>query len=271
MLSRGLGELGASGAERVLDERRARLDAVHEPLGELRLLERERGAHERRAARRRSRGRRGSPDLLELDQQGVRLLLDAPGRAAAGPRPRTPCAYYCGWPLSRAVATSSSAAGVLLVRAPLGEQAKLHGAWLDGEDVAGRLQALRQRDRLGQRLLGQAAVGEEGQAHGGDHERELGDAAPLAEVDPLRQAARAACGPSYCQLATARLLWRTAAARPWPCSSASASARRMSSSPWRSPRAARAVPRKPSARAGSARPSSEASASARSAAAIASG
>ena len=34
---------------------------------------------------------------------------------------------------------------------------------------------------------------------------------------PSRQASRAACGPSYCQLTIARLLCRTAAARPWPC------------------------------------------------------
>ena len=48
--------------------------------------------------------------------------------------------------------------GRVLVRAPLGEQAQLHGAWLDGDDVAGLLQALRQRIDLGQRLLGQAAA-----------------------------------------------------------------------------------------------------------------
>ena len=46
-------------------------------------------------------------------------------------------------------------------------------------------QALRQRPGLGQRLLGPAELGEEGRAHAGDRERELGDPAPLAEVDPL--------------------------------------------------------------------------------------
>ena len=69
--------------------------------------------------------------------------------------------------------------------AALGEQAQLHGAWLGGEGVAGLLQALRERAGLGQRPLGQAAVGEEGHTPGRHGARDLGDAASLAEVDPL--------------------------------------------------------------------------------------
>ena len=62
----------------------------------------------------------------------------------------------------------------------------------------------------------------------------------------------------------------TAVSRPRPCSSASWSARRTSSSPSASPSWQRARPRQWSANAGSGRPSSAASASARSAAATAS-
>ena len=59
-------------------------------------------------------------------------------------------------------------------------------------------------------------------------------AARRSRSPPGRQRAPPA-GPRTASVATARLLCRTAAARPWPCSTASASARRMSSSPCRSP------------------------------------
>ena len=224
-----------------------------------------------RGGPRRSRGRRG---CREPASSSVSSALASCGRSWAR-RSRAAAAnadaISCGSPLSRALATSSSACGCVLVRAALGEQAQLQGARLDEGDVAGRLQALGERLCLGQRLLRLAELGEEG--------RRLSLAIPSAssvmprlsqKSTPSRHATRAACGPSYCQLTIARLLCRTAAARPWPCSSASASARRMSSSPCRSPREERATPRKPSARAGSGRPSSAARASACSAAAIAS-
>ena len=46
MVAGRFGELGAAGAEGVLLERRARLDPVDEAVGEVGLLEGERGAHE---------------------------------------------------------------------------------------------------------------------------------------------------------------------------------------------------------------------------------
>src|SRR5580765_445474 len=73
----------------------------------------------------------------------------------------------------------------MLVPAALGEQTSLHGARLRVHEIAGRLYAFRHRTCLGQRLLRETALGEEDRAHAGDPQRELGDSAPLAEVDPL--------------------------------------------------------------------------------------
>ena len=153
MVFGGFGELGAGGVERVLGERRARLDTVHEPVGELGLAEGERGAHER--------GQGGGVvgvgvdvrNLRELDQQRVRLLSMPLGeQQPRGGRERQRAHL---WLAALAGRREQLVRGRgVLVRAALGEQAQLQGARLDGGDVAGRLQALGQRDGFGQRLLG---------------------------------------------------------------------------------------------------------------------
>ena len=84
------------------------------------------------------------------------------------------------------------------------------------------------------------------------------------------QSLSATTGPRYCHVASARLLWRTAASRLMPCSIAMESAWRISSSPCSSPRYARAAPRNPNARGGGGMPREAANNSARSAAKMAS-
>ena len=83
----------------------------------------------------------------------------------------------------------------MFVRAALGEQAQLQGAGLAGDDIAGCLQALGKRHGFGQRLLGPAELCEEGGAHAGDPERQLGNAAALAEVDSLPAGIQCGLGP----------------------------------------------------------------------------
>jgi hypothetical protein len=73
----------------------------------------------------------------------------------------------------------------VLVVAALAEQTQLQRPRLDEEDRARFVQALRQRFGFGQSLLRLAELGEEVKALADESERELGDAAPLAEVDPF--------------------------------------------------------------------------------------
>ena len=209
-------------------------------------------------------------NLLELVQQRARAAVGALGeQQPRGGRERHRVVLRLA-ALARCREQLVGGRG-LLVRAALGEQAQLHGARLDGVDVAGRLQALRQRDGLGQRLLGLAELGEKVALMAAIPSANSAMPRRSQKSIPSRQAARAP--PAAPRTAS----WRSRGCcagrrpRPWPCSSASASARRMSSSPCRSPREARARPGSRARAAGSGRPSSAASASARSAAAIASG
>ena len=76
-------------------------------------------------------------------------------------------------------------------------------------------------------------------------ERELGDAAPLAEVDPVPATrSRAACGPSYCQL-TMREVVRAGRPRcgPGPARARARAPGACPRAPCRSPREQRATPR----------------------------
>ena len=81
-------------------------------------------------------------------------------------------------------------------------------------DVPGRLESLGERPRLGQRLLGLAELGEEvvlmpaiASAHSVMPRRSQ-------KSIPSGRLSSAACGPSYSQTTSARLLCSTAASRP---------------------------------------------------------
>ena len=72
------------------------------------------------------------------------------------------------------------------MRAALGEQAQLYRARLR-EDTTSSAACRRSASvaASASACSGRAELGQEGRAHGGDHERVLGDTAPLTKVDPL--------------------------------------------------------------------------------------
>jgi hypothetical protein len=77
-------ELGATLAERLLAERRARLDAGDQPRGELRIAEGVRGAHELRQERGVVGLGADVGRLFEFGQPGSSLLWAAPGEQHLG-------------------------------------------------------------------------------------------------------------------------------------------------------------------------------------------
>ena len=126
--------------------------------------------------------------------------------------------------------------GHVIMRVALGEQTQLQGAGPDERDVADGLQYVGERGGLVQRLLDVSGLGLEPGVQRSDRARELGDAAPLAELGPFPAELECRLRPLVQPGGRrARLLYRTAAVRPWLSATAIPSARRMSSRPARSP------------------------------------
>ena len=207
-----LGELGAAGAERVLGERCSRLDAIREPGGEL-------GCSSASAVRtssgraRRSRDRPGFRRPVRARAAAPRLLRSALGeQEPCGGRERQRALLRFA---ARADGRDSSSTAAACSCAPRSARRRsCSAAQLDEVDVAGRLQVLRQRSASASACSGRPQPARKFMLIAGDRERDSAIPRRSQKSIPSRQAASAACGPSYCQLTIARLLCSTAAARP---------------------------------------------------------
>ena len=190
-----LGELGAGGAEGVLVERVAGLEPVGEPLGERGIAGGERGSHHRGQLSRVVGRLAGARYLLELGEQGGRPLGRLRRERGCGGG-QSATTTISAAPIARVASISQS---IPRLRAPLaaGEAAReLDRAKLDQRvPVAARLgEAAASRPARSSASSGARAL----PAGGGsclEHRRRLGEAALLAEGDPLLEGGEGAGRP----------------------------------------------------------------------------
>jgi hypothetical protein len=214
--------------------------------------------------------------LVANARDGVRaregsLLPAADGlvQAVGERQPRTPLRTTGGSPLSRALTTTSSTSRRVLTCAALGKQPHLEGPRsMKKMSPPSCMRSASGLPRPAPLLSGRAR-------HAGSPSCRQSRAPTPSPHDARRsrrlraQTVESRVQPSYCQTAKARLFCRIAASRPWPCSTASSNARRISSSPCDRP-VGRAPPRAPSTAAARQSSSAATRQSARSASTIAS-